>query len=111
MYLWGMCELLGRYFWDGFAGAPRLGYFNRNYAAHLAGKGRFYRPSNVIRLILLTDLLAEIVAAAHGKHALFSASDKVQAKRREFYMAELKFYEPRWEAYQAGMKSHSGYDD
>lgn len=109
-HIWALCNVLHAHVWGPMDEANLVGFLNRHYAFHLPGTGRFFRPFNTSRLILLSDLLAQVVAACCGTHGSFTYPSDEYEDRRQFYMSESGYLNDRWESYHGFLSQHECYD-
>ena len=65
--------------------AEKKSFFNRHYIAHMMGPGKFFKRNNAYKIMLLTDLLAHIIAACKGQHDRWHTETSEFKPRSEYY--------------------------
>lgn len=89
--IWAFANVFERLFFSWHTDAHKSSFFNRHYIAHLMGTDDFFRRNNVVRLLLLSDLLAHIVAACDGQHDRFETENKEFEERAAYYLARAEY--------------------
>jgi hypothetical protein len=89
-HIWAFANVFEKLFFAWHTDAPSSGFFNRHYMAHLMGTGDFFRRNNVVRAMLLSDLLAHIVAACNGQHERFETGTEEYEERAAYYLARAE---------------------
>ncbi|MEN1985661.1 hypothetical protein [Paenibacillus hubeiensis] len=87
-------------------------FFNRHYISHLMGEGNFYTRNNAIKMVLLVDLLAYVMAISHGQHHRFYYDTKGDEYTRRFmHYKKLALNMHDYKSYYTLMREHSYFEN
>lgn len=82
-------------------------FLNRHYITHLMGEGNFHTRNNAIKMVLLVDLIAYVMAISHGQHHRFTYDTKQdEYKRRVSYYQNLTLNMSQYKIYHTLMQEH-----